>query len=70
MQWVLIAGHIINENDFTLINKLTNNCKIDLNKNNINKIIKTKLFSWKQEEKPKSNFCFNYWIIKKKIKIL
>ena len=54
----LLKLNALKENNNTLINKLSNNCKIDFNKNNTNQIIKTKLFSWKKEEKPKSNFCY------------
>ena len=54
----LLKLNALKENNNTLINKLSNNCKIDFNKNNTNQVIKTKLFSWKKEEKPKSNFCY------------
>ena len=54
----LLKLNALKENDNSLLNKLTNNCKIDFHKNNANQIIKTKLFSWKKEEKPKSNFCY------------
>ena len=54
----LLKLNALKENNNTLINKLSNNCKLDFHKNNKNQIIKTKLFSWKKEEKPKSNFCY------------
>ena len=54
----LLKLNALKENDNSLINKLNNNCKIDFNKNNNNTIIKTKLFAWKKEEKPKINFCY------------
>ena len=54
----LLKLNALKENDNSLINKLNNNCKIDFNKNNANTIIKTKLFAWKKEEKPKINFCY------------
>ena len=53
----LLKSNVLKENNISLINKLNNNCKIDFNKANQNEIIKTKLFSWKKEIKPKSNFC-------------
>ena len=53
----LLKSNVLKENNISLINKLNNNCKIDFNKENQNEIIKTKLFSWKKEIKPKSNFC-------------
>ena len=54
----LLKLNALKENNNSLINKLSNNCKIDFNKKNTNQVIKTKLFSWKKEEKPKSNFCY------------
>ena len=55
----LLKLNALKENsDSSLINKLKNNCKINLNKNNTNQIIKSKIFSWKQEEKKKTNFCY------------
>ena len=54
----LLKLNALKENDNSLINKLNNNCKINFNKNNANTIIKTKLFAWKKEEKPKINFCY------------
>ena len=56
----LLKLNALKENDNSLINKLTNNCKISFNKNNVNNIIKTKLFSWKKEQKPKNNFCYEF----------
>ena len=53
----LLKSNVLKENNISLINKLNNNCKIDFNKANQSEIIKTKLFSWKKEIKPKSNFC-------------
>jgi len=54
----LLKLNALKENNNSLLNKLNNNCKIDFNKKNTNQIIKTKLFSWKKEEKPKSNFRY------------
>ena len=57
----LLKLNALKENDNSLINKLSNNCKIDFNKNNVNRKIKTKLFSWKKEEKPKINFRYEFF---------
>jgi cell division cycle 20-like protein 1 (cofactor of APC complex) len=46
------------DESFSLINKLNSNCKINVNKNNTNQIIKSKIFSWKKVEKTKTNFCY------------
>jgi len=54
----LLKSNVLKENNNTLINKLNINYKIDFNKDKQNEIIKTKLFSWKKELKPKSNFCY------------
>ena len=54
----LLKSNVLKENNISLINKLNKNCKLDFDKNSQNEIIKTKLFSWKKELKPKSNFCY------------
>ena len=54
----LLKSNVLKENNNTLINKLNINYKIDFNKDKQSEIIKTKLFSWKKELKPKSNFCY------------
>jgi len=54
----LLKSNVLKENNNSLINKLNNSCQIDFQKNEQNEIIKTKLFSWKKELKPKSNFCY------------
>ena len=54
----LLKSNVLKENNNSLIYKLSNNCKIDFHKTNKNEIIKTKLFSWKKEFQPKSNFCY------------
>ena len=54
----LLKSNVLKENNNSLINKLSNNCKIDFNKNEQNQLFKTKLFSWKKELKPKTNFCY------------
>ena len=54
----LLKSNVLKENNNILINKLNINYKIDFNKDKQNEIIKTKLFSWKKELKPKSNFCY------------
>ena len=54
----LLKSNALKENNNSLINKLSNNCKIDFNKNEQNQLFKTKLFSWKKELKPKTNFCY------------
>ena len=54
----LLKSNVLKENNNTLINKLNINYKVDFNKDKQNEIIKTKLFSWKKELKPKSNFCY------------
>ena len=54
----LLKSNVLKENNNSLIYKLNNNCKIDFHKTNQNEIIKTKLFSWKKEFQPKSNFCY------------
>ena len=47
-------------NTTSFINKLNNTGSNNtINKEINNKIIKSKLFSWKQEEKPKNNFCYD-----------
>ena len=53
----LLKSNVLKENTNSLINKLNNNSKIDFNKNQ-NQIIKTKLFSWKKELKPNTNFRY------------
>ena len=54
----LLKSNVLKENNNILLNKLNNDCKIDFHKNTEKQIIKTKLFSWKKESKPKSNFCY------------
>ena len=54
----LLKSNVLKENNISLINKLNKNCKLDFDKNSQNEIIKAKLFSWKKELKPKSNFCY------------
>ena len=53
----LLKSNVLKENNNSLINKLNINCKIDFNKNQ-NQVIKTKLFSWKKELKPNTNFRY------------
>ena len=54
----LLKSNVLKENNNTLLNKLSINSKIDFQKNSKNQIIKSKLFSWKKESIPKSNFCY------------
>ena len=54
----LLKSNVLKENNNTLLNKLSINSKIDFQKNSKNQIIKSKLFSWKKELIPKSNFCY------------
>ena len=55
----LLKLNALKENEsFSMINKLDNNCKINANKSNTNQIIKSKIFSWKKIEKAKTNFCY------------
>ena len=54
----LLKSNVLKENNNSLINKLNINSKIDFNKGYQNQIIKTKLFSWKKELKPKTNFRY------------
>ena len=54
----LLKSNVLKENNNSLLNKLNNDCKIDFHKDNKNQIIKTKLFSWKKESKPNTNFCY------------
>ena len=54
----LLKSNVLKENNLSLINKLSNNCKLDFQKTNKNEIIKTKLFSWKKEVTPKLHFCY------------
>ena len=54
----LLKSNVLKENNNTLLNKLSINSKIDFQKNSKNQIFKSKLFSWKKESIPKSNFCY------------
>ena len=54
----LLKSNVLKENNNTLLNKLSINSKIDFQKNSKNQIIRSKLFSWKKESIPKSNFCY------------
>ena len=58
----LLRLNALKENNNSLINKLSNNCRLDFNKTNS---IKSKIFSWKKDDKPKVNFCQELFISQK-----